>query len=172
MVILLLPLVNEITRKELSLLNNPSALGYMLLIILLLGVVAGIFPALYLSSFKPVAVLKGLKLNERGTLSLRKALVIVQFTISIVLIIGAIIISQQINFLQSAKLGLDKDQVVIVKNVNRLAESERDYLLTRIKELPMVCSRGPPGIPLFITSAGKLGEKPLPSIILIPRTSR
>ena len=98
--------------------GNPSVLVYMIMAALFLGVVAGFFPAIYLSSFRPILVLKGLKFSEKGTLNLRKALVIVQFTISTVLIIGALIISQQMHFIQSAKLGLNKDQVVVVKNAS------------------------------------------------------
>ena len=108
----------------------------MLLSAVFLGIVAGIFPAIYLSSFKPIIVLKGLKLSERGTLGLRKVLVVVQFTISIVLIIGALIISQQMHFIQSAKLGLNKDQVLIVKN-SFTARERRDFL-NDISQLPGV----------------------------------
>jgi putative ABC transport system permease protein len=93
---------------------------------LFLGIVAGLLPAVYLSSFKPILVLKGLKVSEKGTLNLRKALVIVQFTISTVLIIGALIISQQMNFIQSAKLGLNKDQVVVIKNAGYLSRTDGD----------------------------------------------
>ena len=71
-------------------------------------------------------VLKGLKINYKGTLSLRKILVVVQFTISIVLIIGALVIAQQVHFMQSAKLGLNKDQVVIVENEGTLSDADKD----------------------------------------------
>lgn len=132
---MLLPVVNELTGKGLSIIDNPAALLYMFITTILLGIIAGIFPALYLSSFKPVTILKEFKTNESGTLSLRKALVVVQFTISIVLIIGVIVISQQMAFIQSAKLGFDKDQVVVVKNANHLSESDRSAFLNSIKQL-------------------------------------
>ena len=131
---LLLPVANTLTQKQLTVIDNPTVLGYMLLCTVFLGMIAGIFPATYLSSFKPIAVLKGLKLSERGTLSLRKALVVVQFTISIVLIIGALIISQQMQFIQSTKLGLNKDQVLIAKN--SFAEQDRRAFLNEISQLP------------------------------------
>ena len=123
---LLLPVANELTLKQLTVIGNPGVLGYMLVGVLLLGIIAGFFPAIYLSSFKPIAVLKGLKINERGTLSLRKTLVVVQFTISTVLIIGVLIISQQMHYLQSAKLGLNKEQVMIVKNAGAMSAADRN----------------------------------------------
>lgn len=135
---LLLPAVNNLTQKELTLTGDPLVFGYILLLILLIGFVAGLFPAFYLSSFKPVAVLKGLKIAEAGSLNLRKALVVVQFSISIALIIGALIIAQQMKFIQSAKLGFDKEQVVVVKNAGSLQQSERAAFLNELKQLPFV----------------------------------
>ena len=133
---LLLPAVNALTLKQLTVLGNPGVLSYMLLSTVFLGVVAGIFPAIYLSSFKPIIVLKGLKLSEKATLGLRKILVVIQFTISIVLIIGALIISQQVHFIQSAKLGLNKDQVLIAKNTSN--PHDRNAFLNEISQLPGV----------------------------------
>ena len=123
---LLLPVVNTITQKQLTFINNPLTLTYLLGLALLLGVVAGIFPAIYLSSFKPVLVLKGLKISSKGTLSLRKILVVVQFTISIVLIVGALIGTQQVRYMKSETLGLNKDQVIIVKNEGMLADADKE----------------------------------------------
>ena len=135
---LLLPVVNDLTQKQLSLAANPSVFLYLLLAALGIGLIAGIFPALYLSSFKPIEVLKGLKLNDRGPLNMRKSLVIIQFTISIALIIGALIISQQLHFIQSAKLGLNKDQVLILKNGGYLSKSDRNAFLNAALQLPGV----------------------------------
>ena len=118
--------------------GNPSVLVYMIMAALFLGIVAGFFPAVYLSSFRPILVLKGLKFSEKGTLNLRKALVIVQFTISTVLIIGALIISQQMHFIQSAKLGLNKDQVVVVKNAGFLSRTDRDAFQNSALQIPGV----------------------------------
>ena len=135
---LLVPVVNDITLKKLSVLGNPLTLGFMILAALFVGLVAGLFPALYLSSFKPILVLKGLKLNEGGALTLRKGLVVVQFTISSILIIGALIIAQQMNFIQNAKLGVDKEQVVVIKNAGAMPLSDRNAYLNTIKRLPGV----------------------------------
>ncbi|HEV8506571.1 MAG TPA: ABC transporter permease [Chitinophagaceae bacterium] len=146
---LLLPVVNNLTLKNLTVIGNPSVLLYMVMAALFLGVVAGFFPAVYLSSFKPILVLKGLKFSEKGTLNLRKALVIVQFTISTVLIIGALIISQQMHFIQSAKLGLDKDQVVVIKNAYYLSRTDGDAFQNLALQIP--------GVKKIATSDGVVG---------------
>ena len=123
---LLLPAVNTMSQKQLAFVNNPVILVYVLGMALTVGIVAGIFPAIYLSSFKPVLVLKGSKANYEGKLSLRKLLVVVQFTISIMLIIGVLVIAGQVNYMQSATLGLNKDQVVIVQNGGTLPDADKD----------------------------------------------
>ena len=123
---LLLPVVNTITQKQLTFISNPLTLTYLLGLALLLGVLAGIFPAIYLSSFKPVLVLKGSKISSKGTLTLRKILVVVQFTISIVLIVGVLIVAQQVRYMKSETLGLNKDQVIIVKNEGTLADADKE----------------------------------------------
>jgi putative ABC transport system permease protein len=77
-------------------------------------------------------------LNEGGALMLRKALVVIQFTISSVLIIGSLIIYQQMEFMQNAKLGMDKDQVVVLRNAGSMSLSDRNAYLNKIKQLPGV----------------------------------
>jgi putative ABC transport system permease protein len=146
---LLLPAVNTLTQKQLTVIHNPGVLGYMILAASFLGIIAGFFPAIYLSSFKPIIVLKGLKFNEKGTLSLRKALVIVQFTISIALIIGALIISQQMHFIQSAKLGINMEQVIVVKNAGFLSSTDRNAFQNTALQIP--------GISKIATSDGVVG---------------
>jgi putative ABC transport system permease protein len=140
---LLLPVANALTLKQLTVIGNPGVLGYMLVGVLLLGMIAGFFPAIYLSSFKPIAVLKGLKVSEKGTLNLRKTLVVVQFTISIVLIIGVLIISQQMRYLRSAKLGLNKEQVIVVKNADAMTAAQRNAFqntLSQVQEVKKVAT--------------------------------
>src|SRR5258705_13705007 len=100
--------------------------------------IAGVFHDLYLSSFKPMDVLKGFNIKEKGILNLRKSLVVVQFTISIVLIIGALIISQQLQFIQSAKLGINKDQVVILKNAGYISRNDCNSFQHTALQIPAV----------------------------------
>jgi putative ABC transport system permease protein len=132
---ILLPVVNEIIGKQLNMFINPKPLLYLFAGSLLLGIIAGFFPAFYLSSFKPVEVLKSFKLNEKSALSLRKVLVVVQFTISITLIIGALVISQQMHYLMSANLGLNTDQVITLNNVAFLSPSNRDAFKNELEQL-------------------------------------
>src|SRR5262249_21005781 len=116
---LLLPAINSITGKHLSLVPNGNyfILTAVFVFAVLIGLIAGFYPALFLSSFEPVRVLKGGRLSGMKTFSLRKVLVVTQFTISIALIIGTIIVIRQINFIQNAKLGLNKDHVVMLNDV-------------------------------------------------------
>lgn len=147
---LLIPVVNELTQKSLSVVGNPIIILYLFVSAIIIGAVAGIFPALYLSSFRPISVLKGFKLNDSGALNLRKVLVVVQFTISIVLIIGALIIAQQMNFIKSTKLGYDKDQVLVIKSASTLSRSDREAFVNSIRQIP--------GVLKVATATGIIGE--------------
>lgn len=110
---LVLPAFNTLVQKQLTLgLGNPLHLIMLLVIAVICGLVAGSYPSLYLSSFNPVAVLKGLKLKNSGAAFIRKGLVIMQFTVSIVLIISTIIVYQQIQHIKSRQLGFNKDNLV------------------------------------------------------------
>ncbi len=113
---LLLPLFNQLAGKTVSpgIFSNTYYLLTLLLAAIGIGLLAGVYPALVLSSFKPVVVLKGrFATGTRGIL-LRKGLVIAQFTISIALIIGTIIVYNQMNYMRSQDLGFSKDQVMVI----------------------------------------------------------
>jgi len=138
---LLLPVVNSITGKNLTLFGSPDLLAaYFLLGSLGVGLMAGLFPALYLASFKPVVVLKVNKVKQTGLFNLRKALVITQFSISIALIAGSLIIYQQIQFIKSASLGLNKDQVLVIKEFGALSLIERENFENSLVKLPGVAA--------------------------------
>ncbi len=135
-----LPSINQITDKHLSLLphGNFFVLLAVLAFTVIIGLIAGLYPAVFLSSFKPVKVLKGEKLSGVQRLSLRRILVVTQFTISIALIIGTIIVMQQINFIRHAKLGLNKDQVIMVNDIGYLNRSEITKLKDDLNQIPGV----------------------------------
>jgi putative ABC transport system permease protein len=114
---LLIPWLNEFTNKQikLGLLFNPPAIAFIILIILLAGTLAGFYPAIVLSGFKPVQVLKGnaTSLAEPGKNAwLRKSLVIGQFALSVLLTISAIIVLRQVNYLHNKDLGFNKEQIM------------------------------------------------------------
>ena len=114
-VLLLLPLFNGLTQKHISLpLADPAFWFLLLFLTFMTGLVAGSYPAIFLSSFDPIKVLKGsIKAGPRAAF-FRRALVVFQFALSIVLIIGTIVVSKQINYIQKKDLGYNKDNVISI----------------------------------------------------------
>ncbi len=122
---LALPLFNNIAAKSIKMsdLFSSSLLPFLLLLPLIVGLIAGSYPALYLSGFKPIQVLKG-KLNITGKSGgFRNALVVFQFGISIMIIIGTIVIYQQLNYIQNKNLGFNKDQVLVINGTYGLGKN-------------------------------------------------
>jgi putative ABC transport system permease protein len=111
---LIIPFFNQLTQKELSLFKVPDFYGWLIGLTIATGALSGTYPSFYLSSFMPISVLKGKLVNTISAVSIRKGLVIFQFTISTVLILGAIVISQQMNYLGTQSLGFDKNQKIIL----------------------------------------------------------
>jgi putative ABC transport system permease protein len=114
--LLVLPVLNEWTSKSLefvSILNGPFLLG-LLGAVAVVGLMAGAYPAFFLSSFQPLNVLKGNVKSGQGGAFLRRNLVVVQFAVSIMLIIGAGIVFQQVQYIQQKNLGFSNEQLVSV----------------------------------------------------------
>jgi putative ABC transport system permease protein len=112
----ILPAFNGLVQKNLSLgLDNPFHWTILLLLTLVCGLVAGSYPSFYLSSFNPVFVLKGMKVKTGSASLIRKGLVVLQFTVSITLIIGTIVIYQQIKHVKNRNLGFNKARLVQMK---------------------------------------------------------
>ncbi len=110
---LVLPAFNSLVGKDLHLgLLKPLHLTALAALTLVCGLVSGSYPSLYLSSFNPVFVLKGLKIKTGGAALIRKGLVVLQFTVSIVLIIGTLVIYLQVQHVKNRALGFDKDKLV------------------------------------------------------------
>jgi putative ABC transport system permease protein len=120
-----LPSFNTLSGKSLMLTEKPIiafiALG------LFVGVIAGMYPAFYLSSFKPIAILKGKLRSTNNNFSLRSGLVVFQFFISVGLIISTAVVYQQMKFIQSKKLGYDKEQLLTIPNSYALGKNEQAY---------------------------------------------
>ncbi|MCK5079922.1 MAG: ABC transporter permease [Bacteroidales bacterium] len=117
---LTIPAFNTFTGKdfELAILLQPEYVISLLVLGLIVGIFSGIYPAFYLSSFNPLNVLNGAHGLSRNSGLARKILVVIQFIISINLIIGTMVIFNQLNYLQDAKLGFSKDNIMVVP-VNR-----------------------------------------------------
>jgi putative ABC transport system permease protein len=120
-----LTLLNDFTSKDLSfsIFTQFGFLAALISFAIIIGVLAGIYPAFVISSFKPALTLKGQQGSARGKLGLRRGLVVAQFSISIILIIATIITFQQLNYINSRDLGYSKDQIITLPNYNELGES-------------------------------------------------
>ncbi|MGD8537939.1 MAG: ABC transporter permease [Candidatus Aminicenantes bacterium] len=130
LVSLLLPSFNNLAEKQLTLNIAGNVLTVFLLvgIILFTGLVSGSYPALMLSSFKPANILRRGKLQSgSGGFVLRKILVVGQFTATIVLIIGTIIMYKQLNFIRNKDIGLDRDHVVAISMTRELRGNYRSF---------------------------------------------
>ena len=112
---LILPGFNELADKRLEILwGDPLFWGYCLVFCLFTGLGAGLYPAFYLSSFKPVRVLKGVFRSGRNAALPRKILVVLQFTVSVVLIIGTIVVFRQIKYASDRPVGYDWDGLISI----------------------------------------------------------
>ncbi len=130
----ILPQLKNLFNSTLSFFDAGSiyVLGMVIGAGIVTGLLAGLYPAFYLSSFHPVKVLRGTVTGFGGDTFLRKGLVTFQFIISTVLIIGTFVISSQINFVQNKKLGFSQENIMIVYNAGGL--QNRQSLLTEVKK--------------------------------------
>ncbi|WP_119080568.1 ABC transporter permease [Chitinophaga alhagiae] len=141
LVALLLPSFNNITGKQLALAVTPGMTGAFVLITFVTGLLAGSYPALYLSGFKPIAVLKGRLAGSAGELWVRKGLVVFQFAISAVLIVSVMVVYQQIAFVQNKNLGYKRDNVIMFTREGKLgAEEHLETFMARVRNVPGVVS--------------------------------
>jgi len=132
----LMPMFNELSGKQLFIpFTNISFLLLLSGMAFLMGILAGLYPSFYLSAFEPIKVLKG-KLNRVSSGGrLRGGLVVVQFTISIALIIGTFVVYQQMAFIQDKKIGFEKEQVLLIQDTYTLNDQVHSFK-NAIKDLP------------------------------------
>ncbi len=139
-----LPIFEEVSGKHLffSPEQGLAMLGSFFGISLLTGLIAGSYPAFYLSSFRPVAVLKSRLPNAWSAVVIRKGLVVFQFTLSLVLIVAALIIGQQMDFLRSADLGFEKDRQLVIPLRGTQAKAKLATLKNNLAGHPQIESAG------------------------------
>lgn len=135
----LLPLYNVITDKQLFITKEILywLLPSLLVIVLVVGLLAGSYPAFYISAFQPGQVLKGKIAGGFKRSMLRNFLVVFQFSISIFLMIGTLVIYHQLKYIHNKDLGFDRDEVLVIKNTNLLG-SQAAVLKDKLKQMPGV----------------------------------
>jgi len=138
LVILFLPAFDGITGKQLDL--NHSGIGLIVSLVgitLFTGLISGCYPALYLSGFAPALVLKGKLRNAAGELIVRKGLVIFQFALSFLLILGVLIVYRQIKYIQTTNLGYDRDHVISILKEGRLLDGKQQAaFIAEVRNIP------------------------------------
>ncbi|UCG28797.1 MAG: FtsX-like permease family protein, partial [Bacteroidales bacterium] len=128
---LLMPLYGNLVgnRLDIRYFDNPVVIPLLLALALIVGIISGSYPAFFLSSFKPVTVLKGYSEDNKHGSWLRNLLVVFQFAISILLIIGTLAVYNQLKLLQDKDLGFKKEQVLVIQNPGALGNN-----VTTLKE--------------------------------------
>jgi len=147
---LVLPLFNQLSGKQLplSLFLHPGAIAKMMGVVLLVGVLAGLYPAFFLSSFQTIAVLKGGIAESTGRqVPLRKGMVVFQFMISTSFIVSTVFVYQQLRYMQDKKLGYDSTRVLMIEDTYALRKDQlafKQQLLADSRVISATISRDVP----------------------------
>ncbi|MEI9920699.1 MAG: ABC transporter permease [Bacteroidota bacterium] len=139
-----LPAFNTLANKQLPfsyVLQTPLLLSLVGLVIFT-GILGGSYPAFYLSSFSPLSVLKGRLASKGGSAFFRKSLVVIQFALSIFMLISTLIVYDQLQFLREKDLGFDKENVVRIRANGQIPRPQMEELLASLKRVPSVVSIG------------------------------
>jgi len=134
---ILFPAFKEITGKELNVALNTRLVFSITGITIITGIIAGSYPALYLSKFKPVTVLKGKLQTSAGESWVRKGLVVFQFAISAILIITVMVVYKQMQLVQAKNLGYNKDNIIHFANEGNIGANQQTFI-TELKRIPGV----------------------------------
>ncbi|MEB2778566.1 FtsX-like permease family protein [Algoriphagus sp. D3-2-R+10] len=153
---ILQPFFNQVTSKTLSLSFQPELILILIGIGLVTGFLAGIYPAAYLSKFKPVEVMKTAVKGSFGELLARKGLVVFQFVISLLLIIGISVIGKQMSFIQKQNLGYDQSHLLQI-NASGVNPNQLDSFLAELKSTPGVEDASSLSHPLVGLSSSTIG---------------
>jgi putative ABC transport system permease protein len=150
--LLAIPLINNVIGRQLTLLpliTEPVNLVYLVLLATGLGILTGIYPSFYMTSFNMARVLKGGSSGAAGRSIFRSSLVIVQFGLALAMIVSTLVVLQQLSFMQNKDLGFNKDQMMLI-DMNREVNEKFEILRTELKRSPLVSG---------VTASGqRLGE--------------
>jgi putative ABC transport system permease protein len=173
LVLVLFPSFDQLIGKEISATFFTGYKGFagLIALIILVGTAAGAYPALVLSSFNPVEVLKGTMSPGSVSRTLRGILVVFQFTVSIVIIIGAFVIYRQLNFMTSADMGIDKANLLVIRRPDAL-ERRLESFKEQVLQIPGVVRTGnstaiPGSVTSFNNNAFFLDNDPTKATYLI-----
>lgn len=135
--LLIMPAFNNITSKQITIDFNAFTVASISIIVFFTTLISGVYPAFYLSKFNPITVLKG-KLNTSfGELFIRKGLVVFQFGISVIFIIGFMGIKKQIDFIQNQNLGYNRNNIISIKREGNFSENSEAFL-AELRNIPNV----------------------------------
>ncbi|MDO5980768.1 ABC transporter permease [Flavivirga spongiicola] len=138
----MMPLFNDLSGKAIIIpYTNPIFWSVLLLCTIVLGLFSGMYPAFFMSRFIPVEVLKGGGERSAGGRNIRSLLVVFQFAISVFLIVGTLVVFQQLDYIQSKDLGYTKDRVLVINDVSVLEnQSQRESFKEQVQQLASVKS--------------------------------
>jgi putative ABC transport system permease protein len=142
-VALTLPGMNNITGRSLSMdyLTSIQSIAMLIVATIVIGLVAGSYPAFVLSSFSPATILKGMSKSGRAGVNLRKGLVIFQFSLSIALVAGTMVVNLQMDHILNKSMGFDKEHMIILDyNYDNTVNAKRETLKTEMESIPTVLS--------------------------------
>jgi len=168
---LLMPIFNELmgTSMPSGVLLNPGFTGIIFLGVMFTGMLAGAYPAFYMSSFRPAFILKGTSQKRKGNAILQKSLVVIQFGIAVFLAIAVTVLYHQVDFMKTKSLGFDKEHVVSVnslsKNLRESRDAIRKELVTKTGIKEAAFSSAIPGKPRNIENIYIKGEDPETGLI-------
>lgn len=141
-----LPLFSDLAAKDLNpdYLGNPLILLTLAALTIFVGLIAGGYPAFYLSSFLPVQALREQPGKKPGSNRFRNVLVIIQFCVSIILIIGTLVVQRQLDFMQNRQLGFDSEQVLVLKGAGAL-QGKHNTFISELENIPGVVTASATG---------------------------
>jgi putative ABC transport system permease protein len=151
LVYLFLPEFNHIANKGIIFRNltTPSMIGRIIGLLAIIGLIAGSYPAFYLSSYNPAMVIKGQTDKKGGNVSLRKILVVLQFAISVFMLVGMMVVSSQLNYMQKTNIGFKKDNMMVMTLRDTTFKKNTDAFREELLKIPDITgvsfSTGNPG---------------------------